>query len=152
MKKILIFILIFMLSLGCQDPNSVMRIKLWYIKMINNTSSEVNLLYKFIPESLFKTEPFLRFLEYNVEKSSVQGVRIITHYDVKKLSSFISDIIILDSNNIPVINLHGEDIDNNLISIEGDGEYFLFEVREDEVGIYLNEPAIDSHLHGNDEN
>jgi hypothetical protein len=139
-KKILMLMLIYTLglsSLGCPNfIDTVIHTADWHIEMRNNSSIGINLLYNFIPEHLTETEPFLRFLEFNIQREHSQNTLIYTSRNVKKLSSFISEITVSDSKNNKIIHLSGEDIDDKIMLIEEiDTHVYLyqFEINNEDI-------------------
>jgi hypothetical protein len=91
--------------------------------MINNTSIELNLLFNFKPERLLETEPFLRFLEFNIKSGYTQSTLIYTDRNAQKLSDFISEIKVFDSYNNQRIHLNEEEIDDKIILFEEIGPH-----------------------------
>ena len=137
-KKVLTLILICTLalgSLGCPlDSDNVLHTTDWHIEMINNTSIELNLLFNFKPERLLETEPFLKFLEFNIKSGYTQSTLIYTDRNAQKLSDFISEIKVFDSYNNQRIHLSEAEIKIMLFEEIGPHVYhYKFEINNNDI-------------------
>jgi len=166
MRKIILYVIIFNFSLFCNsgcldipDIDGDYDANTWYIDIENKLSYSVRI------ENIF----------YNGKKSKIDSIQpneIRVDWisngpknSVPNASTRIYQMSVFkENNNTLIMQLMGAEMNNYIIhtgkSIYGGANdlQFLFQIREEDVGvgvdkeINLNESAIDSHLHGNDEN